>query len=94
MPEYIEREKLIATLREVFEDSFFDHHDFMLCQSIIGGAPTADVVKVVRCKDCKYYKQFKGMGKWCHRRIRSDIEYQTKPTDFCSYGKRKDGAGE
>ncbi len=49
----------------------------------------ADVVKVVRCKDCKYYKRFNGCGNWCHKRIRSDIEYHTKPNDFCSYGKRK-----
>lgn len=50
----------------------------------------ADVVEVVRCKDCKYYKHFKGLGNWCHRRIRSDIEYHTKTTDFCSFGERKE----
>ncbi len=50
----------------------------------------ADFAEVIRCKDCKYYKHFKGCGNWCHRRIRSDIEYHTKLNDFCSYGERKD----
>lgn len=50
-----------------------------------------DVVEVVRCKNCKYFKHFEGFGNWCHRRIRSDIEYRTRLNDFCSYGERKEG---
>ena len=60
------------------------------CRNTVLDAPAADVVEVVRCKDCKYYKHFKGLGNWCHRRIRSDIEYHTKTTDFCSFGERKE----
>ena len=54
------------------------------------GGEADDVVNVVRCKDCKYFKHFKGCGNWCHRRIRTDIEFHTKTNDFCSWGKRKD----
>ena len=59
-------------------------------QSVPNVATPADFVEVVRCKDCKFYKTFKGFGSWCHRRIRRDIEYKTKPNDFCSYGVRKE----
>jgi hypothetical protein len=54
--------------------------------------PTADVVEVVRCKDCKSYTvrtqaSVKWNGKALHcvrsRRV-------VKPNDFCSYGERKD----
>ena len=44
--------------------------------------PTADVVEVVRCRDCKHYA-----GKWfcniCGIPSR-------RPNDFCSYGERKE----
>lgn len=53
--------------------------------------PTADVVKVVRCKDCKYYKQNSYNPNedmmcmcWCDW-------LPTDPDDFCSYGELKDG---
>lgn len=42
--------------------------------------PVADVVEVVRCKDCRWYGQ-------CFRNIRSG---GNKPDDYCSYGERKE----
>lgn len=48
-------------------------------QDTISDIPAADVVKVVRCKDCKYWN-----GGDCFR-----IEL-TKPSDFCSYGEKKE----
>ena len=49
--------------------------------------PTADVVEVVRCKDCKYGKNFRDGGVNCNR-----IEglLMIKPNDYCSYGKRRE----
>lgn len=43
--------------------------------------PTADVVKVVRCKDCKYQDE-------CLQKV--DCEYVMKEIVFCSYGERKE----
>ena len=40
---------------------------------------TADVVEVVRCKDCKYKDT-------CCRMIRNE----KKPSDFCSFGERRE----
>lgn len=47
--------------------------------------PTADVVPVVRCKECKhlFYTMCAACGFLPH-----------KPNDFCSYGERKDGGAE
>lgn len=63
--------------------------------------PTVDAVPVVRCKDCKHFKNYGKTsllidGKnikagWCHRRARYDEEYRMPPDGFCSYGERKDG---
>jgi hypothetical protein len=54
----------------------------------LGFSPTADVVEVVRCKDCKHYKTPEcamwlecsacgGQWDWCN------------PNDYCSYGERR-----
>ena len=53
--------------------------------------PTADVVEVVRCKDCKYSEREKA--------VLGIVDYKcTKHTitcllddDFCSYGERREG---
>lgn len=47
--------------------------------------PAADVVPVVRCKDCKYNRG----SKKC---LNPDSFFAVpKDDDFCSYGERKDG---
>lgn len=46
---------------------------------------TVDAVPVVRCLDCRSYNKPK--TGWCE--VHLDCEH---PDDYCSYGKRKDGA--
>ena len=53
------------------------------------GPKLADLVEVVRCKDCKHYRSVAGyidgychMAEWYRR-------YQS-PDDYCSRGERKD----
>jgi hypothetical protein len=47
-----------------------------------------DIVKVVRCKDCKRYVENKeAFVTYCKRGLR---DVYAKPDDFCSYGERKD----
>lgn len=41
--------------------------------------------ELVRCKDCKHYALMCEVTGHCNW-----IDEITKPTDFCSYGKRKD----
>ncbi|MDY5797481.1 MAG: hypothetical protein SPJ86_01395 [Eubacteriales bacterium] len=59
--------------------------------------PTIDAVPVVRCRECKHWKQF---GSKAGNSF-SDMEYIggceftkycRRESDFCSYGERKEGA--
>lgn len=54
-------------------------------QRLIADTPTVDAVPVVRCRDCRSYNKPK--TGWCE--VHLDSEH---PDDYCSYGKRKDGA--
>lgn len=46
---------------------------------------SADVVQVVRCKDCKWWDS---EDHECT--VRDSYGWDYKPTDYCSYGERKD----
>ena len=52
----------------------------------LGDMPAIDAVPVVRCKDCKNY----GDEYFCP--LLSLADYND-PNDYCSYGERKEGAG-
>ena len=52
---------------------------------LLSDIPAADVVEVVRCKDCKYWT-----GVECNER---DIDV-VDDDEYCSYGKRKGQAHE
>lgn len=58
----------------------------------LGEVKDPDVVKVVRCKDCKYYAQTEELGGYCkcHSGELPFDWYSCGPDDFCSYGERKD----
>ena len=47
--------------------------------------PAADVVPVVRCKDCKHYDDG-----WCHR-VHNPAQYSKIPDDwFCADGEKRE----
>jgi transcriptional regulator with XRE-family HTH domain len=50
---------------------------------------TKAMVKVIRCKDCKYWGGTVFDHK-CRRWLSLDHINCTKPTDYCSYGERKE----
>ena len=61
--------------------------------------PTVDAVEVVRCKDCKWYKESKHSElrpiRFCYRLRNNDgvpVGYNWDDNDFCSYGERKEDA--
>ena len=76
MAEYIEREKAKSLL----------HIEYAYAaEQLLDEIPAADVVPVVRCKNCKH--EFGGNCIICGFQKR-------KPEDFCSYGERKDDKHE
>ena len=51
--------------------------------------PTADVVEVVRCKDCKYCVDLIMGGLWCeHPDNRNPLG--CRPNDYCNDGERRE----
>ena len=105
MAEYIEREnayKLISEQKEKETGMYSKGRNIGLniAKSIIHSkeqCPTADVVKVVRCKDCKHAKldlMEKGLVV-CRRPVLkngqlSPFNWENKYNDFCSYGELKE----
>lgn len=73
-----------------------------LIHNAINNAPTIDAVPVVYCKDCKYAdterrnvteKRYYNAILICkNSNLCNDEPLAMWPTDFCSYGERKDGA--
>ena len=64
---------------------------------VIENAPTVDAVEVVRCKDCHWWRLVNtrnGCGICQHEVFSVDdctVDPVTEPTDFCSYGERREG---
>ena len=65
--------------------------------NVLDSLPAVDAVKVVRCKDCKWYQESKLLppNKFCYRLMHPDpgearrVGYNCSPDDFCSYGERR-----
>lgn len=77
MSRYIDADKLKQDL--IHNRSFYP----AIVKSAIENAPTADVVEVVRCENCRHYHAEK--GGWCERH---DFEFDVG--DYCSYGERRE----
>lgn len=90
--EYIEREAANEALREcvrAYPNSFYNGIE--VARSAIRKLPTADVVPVVRCKDCKHsYEDL--CGRVCSYGVSVDC---VVPDDFfCADGAKMDGGKE
>ena len=91
MARYIDKDKLIEAIeRETEPYRTWDCTKFEAAMDAIESVPTADVVEVVRCKDCKFYdKEFTNFaGK--HICSHFDKIVLDDNNDFCSYGEPKD----
>ena len=88
MSRYIDADVLIRKIQ--------DGHKFgsLTITELISECPTADVVEVVRCKDCKYICHYTDGHLEC--RLLADLKpipttYCTmNADDFCSYGERRE----
>lgn len=90
MAEYIKREAVFkqfdngeADVVEIYPDGSVDYgFGASNIRDLVNSVPAADVVPVVRCKDCAHlYGTFCTVCGLLPR----------KPDDFCSCGERKDG---
>ena len=109
--EYVEREVISEGIRKYYyknppNSSYQEGFDCGLdkAQRVILDAPAADVVEVVRCRECKYWGDEAGelqrsdgvLFARCkvHNYLLDGRHTGWCPTenDFCSYGERKEGA--
>lgn len=63
-------------------------------EAAIKAIPPADVVEVVRCKDCKDFRPWGGQSKLGDCMVcvcDGENPFTMEETDFCSDGDRKDG---
>lgn len=86
MADYISREAAIETVK------FYEEECDPIPRAIdsLEQIPPADVVEVVRCKDCKHYKEGKLLGptKFCYF-YQIGTGLNTADDDFCSKGERR-----
>lgn len=75
MPEYIEREAFIETVKDIPMWG-------SVAAKMVENIPVADVVEVVRCKDCVSFCKGK-----CDNLLGLPNPY---PDSFCSFGERKE----
>ena len=113
MAKYIDRDSLIEWLKRIRLVDLSDglgicrvimEDDFKKAITNMPENIIVDVAPVVRCKDCKYFKNYGKTsllidGKnikagWCYRRVRYDEEYRMPTDGFCSYGERKEDKAE
>lgn len=70
-----------------------------VCQAVIDKKVKTpdDVAVVVRCKDCKHYRNYPNGLCYLHTEPKTNARGYSgeavcvEPDDFCSYGERKDG---
>ena len=96
MARYIDADKLLEemTLNVLPDNARFV---YLAMRGMVRNAPTADVVEVVRCKDCEYYSsvtKYSGepmhYGYCCNTHDSVLGNRHRYERDFCSYGERKD----
>ena len=100
MSEYIEREAAVHLLmtrgRYLTKDLVMD------AAYEVSKIPAADVVPVVRCKDCKSSRELNEKERMCvcsnalickNSEAHVDGWNPVWPTDYCSYGERKEADG-
>ena len=90
MAEYIEREALMRRIKEIHCAECDSYHG-VRCRACwvddtldyIDSEPAADVVEVVRCKDCKYFGLNDENVPYCINPFGLD---DPEPNGFCNYG--------
>ena len=89
MARYIDADKMQDFIVETndIDDWCVSQYSADWISSFIESQPTADVVEVVRCKDCIYWDKRTVNNKGFIICAASGMEIHTE--DFCSYGERK-----
>lgn len=93
MSRYIDADAIVTKLNSKIINSTTAFINNVLI-GLVNNAPTADVVEVVRCKDCKYWdtRDSKGIQGIClcgEKDFYYGSEFYPFADDYCSYGERR-----
>ena len=86
MVEYIEREALLEDLQAAVENGGMGGMVASALKRYVKRAPAADVVQVVRCQDCEYFRLNDENVPYCLNPFGLD---DPEPNGFCNYGRKK-----
>jgi hypothetical protein len=87
MTDYIRREALITAACERCNGEYVPcDKEHCLLMEVIHSIPAADVVPVVRCKDCLHYEMGVCLKIYDDGAANKDAWQERKPDDYCSYG--------
>lgn len=98
MAEYIDREKLLDDLLAAAKHGGMGEIIAQTLMRYVKRQPAADVAEVVRCKDCKHYRNHPNGLCYLHTEPKENARGHSgnavcvEPDDFCSYGERKEDA--
>lgn len=83
MADYIKRQNAVDALDRIFDNVPMElTTEILRLRRELRGLSPADVVPVVRCRNCEEYKL---KYRWCNLH---DARFD--PDDYCSYGERKE----
>ena len=89
---YIDADELYEIVTKKYADIVAGRYPYNIVAydmaHLVKDAPTADVVEVVRCKDCKYWQD--NNGGYPHEECPWGKGETPDQTDYCSYGERKE----
>lgn len=98
MAEYINREDLITACKKTHYAVNANDHPYDVAARVgkyfrkcVDEAPAADVVEVVRCKDCRYCEErhYEEEGEKPYIKLSCKwSNYSHQPNDYCSLGER------
>ena len=98
MAEYIEREAAIAAVKDALNPSI---PRFVRTKIALDSVPSADVVPVVRCKECQNSYEWANVDgdnyRYCgylRDRWNHDYDRMVDDDDFCKWGRKMDGGKE
>ena len=94
MEAYITKNQAIHAMEQVTQPECFIEDTRKNFARIIEELPAADVVEVVRCKDCADFRPWGGQSKLGDCMVYvcdGENPFTMEETDFCSDGDRMDG---
>lgn len=92
MSRYIDADAFDDTVQTLNEQGWnITRIDYKRMDRVLFEMPTADVVEVVRCRDCTWWKSiFSWNGKEHKVCVRESAEPSRESDDYCSYGERRE----